>query len=145
VPDDFLVPLPLRTSRFRFEALGPQHGEQDLAAWTQSIEHIRQTPGFAGRDWPAVVETSEQNLVSLERHRQEHEERSAFAYAVLDADGGDYLGCVYFSPPRTEEADVDVRSWVREERAELDGPLHDAVRTWLAVAWPWRRPAYAAR
>jgi hypothetical protein len=33
-----------------------------------------------------------------------------------------------------------VQSWVTASRAELDGPLADAVAAWLADAWPWERP-----
>ena len=40
---------------------------------------------------------------------------------------------------------ADVRSWVRADRAELDVPLHDAVSTWLADAWPFTAVQYAPR
>ena len=36
-------------------------------------------------------------------------------------------------------------SWVRADRAALDKPLYDAVRRWLAEAWPFRAPDYAER
>lgn len=55
------------------------------------------------------------------------------------------IGCVYIYPPRRDGYDVDVRSWVRADRADLDKPLHDVVRRWLAEAWPFRRPDYAER
>ena len=35
--------------------------------------------------------------------------------------------------------DVDVRSWVRADRAELDGPLSAILSSWLAAAWPFGR------
>jgi hypothetical protein len=28
------------------EPLGPEHNEQDYDAWTSSMEHIAETPGF---------------------------------------------------------------------------------------------------
>jgi hypothetical protein len=49
VPDDFTVPAGLRTDTFALEPLGVRHNDLDYAAWTSSIEHIRHTPGFAGR------------------------------------------------------------------------------------------------
>ena len=55
------------------------------------------------------------------------------------------MGCVYLCAARTAAHDVDVRSWVVADRPDLDGPLHDAVRAWLAEAWPWTRPDYAWR
>ena len=33
----------------------------------------------------------------------------------------------------------------RADRAELDKPLQDAVQTWMAEAWPFQKPDYAAR
>jgi hypothetical protein len=42
-----------------------------------------------------------------------------------------------------ERYDVDVRSWVRADRAEL--PLHDVITHWLATAWPFRAVEHAAR
>lgn len=145
VPEDFVVPPPPRTALFTFQVLGPQHNARDHRAWTGSIEHIRSTPGFAGRHWPRAIESLDQNLASLERHQHDFAQRRGFSYAVLDASDGAYLGCVYFYPPRTPGFDVDVRSWVTEERAELDEPLHDVVRRWLSQAWPWHRPDYAER
>ncbi len=128
-----------------FEVLGPEHNERDHPAWTQSIEHIRTTAGFAGRRWPADSMTLCQNLKDLQWHHEQYSERASFAYAVLTASDGAYVGCVYCYPPRTDEFDVDVRSWVRKERAELDEPLYAAVRRWLDDEWPWTRPDYAER
>ena len=145
VPEDFVVPAPLHTDQFEFQVLGPEHNEQDQPAWTQSLQHIRATPGFYDRRWPGDAESLEQNLASLQRHREDYDRRRGYAYAVLDARDGSYLGCVYFYPPRTGTFDVDVRSWVRQERAEFDRPLHEAVRRWLASSWPWQRPDYAER
>jgi len=71
--------------------------------------------------------------------------RTGFAYTVLDAASADVIGCVYFYPPRRSGYDVDVRSWVREDHAELDKPLNDLVRRWLAEAWPFQKPDYAER
>jgi hypothetical protein len=145
VPDGFVVPPPLRTEDFRLEPLGPRHNDADHAAWTTSIDHIRATPGFLGRDWPGTALTPAENEGDLRRHEADFEQRTGFTYAVLSASSGNYLGCVYFYPPRSPEFDVDVRSWVRTEAAHLDEPLHDAVRRWLRESWPWRAPDYAER
>ena len=145
VPAGFIPPVPLATERFRFEVLGPEHNEEDHTAWTQSIEHIKASPGFAGRQWPHAVETPAENLASLHRHRDDYDLMRGFAYAVRNPADGHYVGCVYFYPPRTEEFDVDVRSWVRLESADLDKPLHDEVTQWLADCWPWLHPDYARR
>ena len=143
VPADFDVPRELRTVRFRLEPLGPQHNASDRAAWTSSIEHIQSTPGFEGRDWPPDGGfTPEANLGDLVQHADEFERRVAFAYTVLQPDADDVIGCLYLYPgPRP--GSVDVRSWVRADVADLDPVLRQAVRTWLADAWPFDEVIYA--
>jgi hypothetical protein len=145
VPADFAVPAGLRTELFVLEPLGPEHNEADHAAWTQSIQHIRQTPGFAGRTWPVDSMSLEQNAADMAMHARDFADRSGFTYTVLDPASGDVIGCVYIYPPRRDGYDVDVRSWVRADRAELDKPLHDVICRWLADSWPFARPDYAAR
>jgi len=145
VPADFAVPAGLRTELFVLEPLGPEHNEADYAAWTQSIEHIRQTPGFADRTWPVPSMSLEQNAADLAMHARDFADHSGFTYTVLDPASGDVIGCVYLYPPRRAGYDVDVRSWVRADRAELDKPLYDVICQWLADNWPFAHPDYAPR
>ena len=127
-------------------ALGPEHNAADHAAWSASIDHIRATPGFEGRDWPPTEGMAlEQNLGDLERHALDFAQRVGFTYTVLTPDGDDVLGCVYIYPSRDERHDAGVRSWVRADAAELDGELHAAVSGWLADAWPFAAADYADR
>jgi hypothetical protein len=49
VSAEFDVPAGLETDLFILEPLSVRHNEADHAAWTSSIDHIRATPGFAGR------------------------------------------------------------------------------------------------
>jgi hypothetical protein len=144
VPADFAVPSGLQTELFVLEPLGPEHNEADHAAWMASIEHIRLTPGFAGRKWPIPM-SLEQNAGDLVQHARDFGDRSGFTYTVLEPASGDVIGCVYIYPARRERYDVDVRSWVRADRAELDKPLYEAISQWLADSWPFARPDYAPR
>jgi hypothetical protein len=138
VPEDFEVPRALVTERFRLEPLGPRHNEADHAAWTSSIDHIHSTPGFEGRRWPPSEGMSlADNLADLQEHADEFVARTGFTYTVLEAGSGDVIGCVYIYPS-------GVRSWVRADRAELDKPLYEAVRAWLA-GWPLANRDYAPR
>lgn len=139
VPEDFRVPRGLHADAFVLEPLGPEHNERDYAAWTSSIEHIRASPGYAGSSWPREM-TSDENRRDLERHARDFAERAGFTYTVLDPADGDVIGCVYIYPGDEGAA---VHSWVRADRAELDGPLRRAVRDWLAAEWPFERVAYA--
>ena len=146
VSADFDPPATLVRERFRLEPLGPQHNEADLAAWSSSVEHIRATPGYPDGSWPPPEGmTPERNLADLERHAADFAARTGFTFTVLDPADDDVIGCVYLYPSPSEEHDVVVQSGVRADRAELDGPLADAVAEWIAEAWPWERPDRCGR
>ena len=140
VPEGFDVPTSLVTSRFRLEPLGPEHNRADHTAWTSSIEHIRATPGFEDSDWPPPSGMSlEENLADLQRHADDFAQRRGFTYTVLETGSDDVIGCVYIYPSDQDGFDVDVDTWVRADRAELDGPLSAAVSAWLAADWPFEK------
>jgi hypothetical protein len=145
VPEDFAVPTSLVGDGFRLTPLTAAHNEQDFAAWHASVEHIRATPGFAGRDWPVHDFTLERNLDDLVGHENDFAARTGFTYTVLSSTTGEVIGCLYLYPPQREGFDVDVRSWVRADHAELDKPLHDAVLAWIEADWPFQSVDYAPR
>lgn len=142
VPDSFQVPTALTAGTLRLEPLGPQHNKADYAAWTSSVEHIRATPGFAGRNWPDPGMTLEQNLADMHMHADHFAARQGFTYTVLDAASGEVVGCVYIYPADRPGHDARVRSWVRADHADQDSELRQAVRDWLVVAWPFRAVDY---
>jgi hypothetical protein len=140
VPVGFDPPTSLATDQFRLEPLGPQHNQADHAAWMSSIEHIRSTPGYSDGNWPPLNGmTLEENLADLRRHADDFSQRVGFTFTVLDPSDEDVIGCVYIYPSAREECDARVKSWVRADRSDLDGPLADAVARWLATDWPWER------
>ncbi|MFF3016285.1 GNAT family N-acetyltransferase [Streptomyces sp. NPDC057939] len=136
VPDGFEVPRAFAGDGFRLEPLGPQHNERDLAAWSGSIEHVRATCGFTGGWPPAEGMGAEANLVDLERHARDFEERRGFTYSVLEG-ADEVIGCLYVYPAKSEPGRVRVSSWVRADRAHLDGLVREAVSRWLREAWPF--------
>jgi hypothetical protein len=144
VPRDFDVPRRLEAQQFVLEPLGPEHNEQDYAAWTSSMGHIAATPGWAGSRWPHEM-TLDENRSDLERHADDFRTRKGFTYTVLDPASRDVIGCVYIYPPPGGADGARVRSWVRASRAELDAPLWRAVSDWLASDWPFENVEYAAR
>jgi hypothetical protein len=99
VPEDLAVPDGLMAAEFWLAPLGPQHNEADYAAWTATIDHIRETPGSGGRSWPRQMSLDD-NLRNLKRHAQDFAAHRAFTYTVLSADAGDVIGCEYIYPPR---------------------------------------------
>lgn len=140
VPADFDPPTALTTDKFRLEPLGPQHNESDHAAWASSIEHIRSTPGYQDGSWPPPEGMPlERNLADLRGHADDFARRAGFTFTVLDPDDDQVIGCVYLYPTASADWDVTVQSWVRADRADLDGPLADAVARWLNSDWPWGR------
>lgn len=143
VPDGFVPPAGLVHARFLLEPLGPEHNASDHDAWSSSVAHIRATPGWETSSWPVPM-TLEENRADLERHARDFATRRGFTYTVLDPRSRAVIGCVYLYPSRDAAHDADVRSWVRADRAHLEGPLRRAVADWLGEAWPFARPAYAA-
>lgn len=140
IPVGFNPPTSLVTDQFRLEPLDPQHNEADLAAWTSSVEHIRKTPGYPDGRWPPHEGMApEDNLQDLQRHAEDFTAGKGFTFTVLDPADGDVIGCVYLYPASSPDYDVDVQSWVRADRADLDTPLADALHSWLRAAWPWQR------
>lgn len=140
VPAGFTPPTSLVRERFRLEPLGPQHNEADLAAWTSSVDHIRDTPGYPDGSWPPPEGmTLERNRQDLERHAADFTARKGFTFTVLDPADGDVIGCVYIYPAQDPAHEAEIQSWVRASHAELDGPLADALAQWLDEAWPWER------
>jgi len=145
VPDDFPVPDGLVTDRFRLEPLGPEHNEADYSAWTSSMDHIKNTPGFTDGSWPHPM-TIDENLGDLTMHAAHFTLGLGFTYTVLEPDSNDVIGCVYIYPADNDPTVAEVRSWVRATHAELDRPLADAVAQWLTGdAWPFPSVRYAGR
>jgi hypothetical protein len=143
VPVDFVVPLRLETPQFRLEPLGPQHNDADYAAWSSSMDHIHATPGWKESSWPRDM-TLQENRADLQRHADDFDNRSGFTYTALGPNG-DVVGCVYIYPSPDDRHDARVESWVTASRAELDGPLWQAVSDWLAAEWPFEQVDYAPR
>ena len=144
VPPDFEVPVGLATPDFVLEPLGPEHNDRDYEAWTSSMEHIAETPGFPWGSWPREM-TPDKNREDLERHADDFRNRKGFTYTVLDPADRDVIGCVYIYPLRDSGDTAIVQSWVRKSHARLDTPLWRAVTEWLESDWPFSAVQYAPR
>ncbi len=63
---------------------------------------------------------------------------------MLDPGSRQVIGCVYLYPPQRAGTDVQVRFWVRADRADLDAQLWQAVSEWLRDQWALDRPGLPA-
>ena len=146
VPAGFDPPRELVVPEMRLVPLDVEHNESDHAAWSSSIAHIRATPGFESADWPPLEGMSlDANRGDLEEHARDFAARTGFTFTVLRPGTDEVIGCVYIYPAKDDEHDARVRSWVREDVAELDARLHAAVSRWLADRWPFDRVLYDDR
>jgi hypothetical protein len=98
VPEGFEAPHGYRSEQFVIEPLDEHHNVADHAAWTASIDHIRATPGFAGRAWPDKPMSLAENAADITQHIEDFANRSGFAYTVLEPSSRDVIGCIYFYP-----------------------------------------------
>lgn len=137
---EFDPPRVFETDRVRLEPLAGHHAELDYAALMGSREHLRRTLQWG--DWPADDFTLEENRGDLEGHWEEFEAREAYAYTVLDKDGGRCVGCIYMNPVAAPDGS-DQRSaamafWVIEEELESDLDVHllENVLPWLHEKFP---------
>lgn len=141
VPPDFHVPNRFRDEPFLLVPLGPEHNDRDYSAWTSSMKHIQRTPGFRRYGWPKPMSIDE-NLRDLVQHADDFRRRVGFTYSVMNDD--EVIGCVYIYPSG-RPGHAKVRSWVREDRADLDRQLYERVKRWLQREWPFKKIDYSPR
>lgn len=149
-PSETPVPEGLRAGEMWLQPLRTAHVALDYEALMASHEMLRM---WSQSSWPSADFTIEENWKDLDRHEQEHLNREAFTYTVLDSTGTLCLGCVYLQPLSDELQNAQsvrdavgeeacaavVRFWVRESRLadDLDRQLIEALFTWFEREWPF--------
>lgn len=145
-PEDAPVPELWATEKVVLRPLSPQDAALDHAALLVSKEMLRL---WSGSDWPADDFTVADNVNDLAWHWQEHQERLAFTYTVLNPAETLCLGCVYIKPISDIFADnvevvtavsphsALVRFWITAPylAQNLDSYLLNRLRQWFASAW----------
>jgi hypothetical protein len=144
VPTDFIVPQRLETAEFRLRMLTVNDVVKDYDAVMTSIEHLRTIWPKSG--WPDGL-TFEQDLIDLGWHQKEFQTRRSFAYTVVKPDESLVTGCVYINPARKRDYDAAVYLWARQSElaSGMERRLHDAVRSWVRGAWPFKNVAFPGR
>lgn len=148
------VPEGLTTDDFVLRPIVAADAEMDYAAVMESREYLRT---WEQTSWPADDFTVAANREDLEKLERRHASHEAFTYTVMNPAGTECLGCVYIMPPdarmfakaritavtdlQWDDYDAAVYFWVRRSRlaTQMDRVLLDALRTWLAQDWRFRR------
>ncbi len=149
-PSQTPVPEGLRSPEFMLRMLRATDVELDFDAVISSREQLLLR---SGGDWPVEGFSLADNLADLQRHEQEHLERKAFTYTVMNPTETECLGCVYINPlvPLLERLNAGAQAtssaqehaayvsfWVRSSRLadDLDKRLLAALRAWFKEEWP---------
>src|SRR5579864_4941638 len=124
-PRDARIPEALRTDEFLVRPLRATDVTLDYDAVISSRAELLLG---SGGTWPREGFTLEENLADLQRHEQEHQERVAFTYTVMNPAETECLGCVYIVPLKRlvdpdgasneylNENTAYVSFWVRQSR-----------------------------
>lgn len=153
VPLTFDPPRKAVLNGINFHVLSPLYADLDFAAVSASAHTIRHLFG-PENGWPDPGISFEDNKVDLERHEREFNEKSAFAYALLDPAGQKYLGCLYLEPIKsTTEGDrrqeyfkAQAFIWVSSLHPESNvSPLIVAATAWFKQSWSLETVAWPGR
>ena len=155
-PDDAPVPEALRTDEFLLLPLRATDVELDYDAVMSSRAELLLT---SGGTWPREGFTIEENLADLQRHEQEHVERVAFTYTIMNPTESECLGCLYINPPaRLIEHNEEVGEylsdnaafvdfWVRSSHLadNLDRRVLHALMSWFQNEWAFSQLMFIAQ
>lgn len=153
IPDTFEPPRTQTFAKFQLAVLGPNFAEPDFRAVCASAPSIRGVFGPTN-DWPDANITHETNLADLSRHQREFDERVAFAYALLNASGESYLGCLYIKPIKSKRLQdwrkrlfqAQAFLWLSSVQTELsDSAAFTSLQAWLSDSWPFGSVAWPGR
>jgi hypothetical protein len=145
VPREFIVPERLEQPQFTLRPLRITDVVKDYDAVMTSVAHLKGVFGPAN-DWPREDLSFEQDLIDLGWHHAEFQMRRSFAYTMMSPDESQCLGCVYLYATAITGFDAEAFCWVRASHAaSLEGPLLQAVRSWLKSAWPFKAVAFPGR
>jgi hypothetical protein len=145
-PSDAPVPEMLRTDEFLLRPLRATDVQLDYDAVISSRAQLLRS---SGGTWPKEGFTLEEDLADLERHEQEHRERVAFTYTVMNLTETECLGCLYMNPLERilgydaesgaylSDSTAYVSFWVRSTRLadHLDRRVLTALVPWFLNEW----------
>jgi len=145
-PGDAPVPEALQTDEFLVRPLRASDVRLDYNAVISSRAELLLG---SGGTWPREGFTLEENLADLQQHEQEHRDRVAFTYTVMNPAETECLGCIYIGPLERllghaggsgqylSDSTAYVSFWVRHSRLadHLDRRLLQALMPWFHNEW----------
>ena len=147
LPENFSAPAELRHQKFIARKLKASDTYLDYMAVMSSIEIIRKTRGGS---WPSPDLSFEDDMIDLSWHQREFENKSSFAYTVMNLEETACLGCFYLYPAgfrgeAPEGSDVDVSFWVTQKEYDkgLYAELYKAMQEWLEKEWLFKKPHWS--
>jgi hypothetical protein len=153
VPQDFTPPLEAIAEEFKLARLEPKFAELDQQAIMKSIVLIRR---LRGGTWPQDTGlTVEEDREEMSIHLEEFENRTSFAYIVLNPDASEGWGCVYIYPPNhpfnhaegsdNTSADAIINMWVSQPAYDrgIYPKLWSFVEQWVSADWPFKNPYFS--
>jgi hypothetical protein len=153
IENSFQPPQQWLNSNFELKVLSPKYAIQDYEAVTASASKIRYVFG-PSNDWPSETITFEENLNDLKRHEKEFTDRAAFAYAIFDLSGIEYLGCIYINPFHSKiynnlkelKCQAEVFFWVSSLQTSINEfELLETLKKWLSTSWPFEQVNFPGR
>ncbi len=155
-PGDARVPEALRTDEFLVRPLRATDVTLDYDAVISSRAVLLLG---SGGTWPREGFTLEENLADLQRHEQEHCDRVAFTYTVMNPVETECLGCIYIGPLERllgpdggsgeylSDNTAYVSFWVRHSRLadHLDRRLLQALIPWFQHEWAFLHVLFFAQ
>ncbi|MGB3291666.1 MAG: GNAT family N-acetyltransferase [Phormidesmis sp.] len=145
-PTHFKIPAGLETNDFRLRMLTVNDVVKDYEAVMTSREHLQGVFGPQST-WPAADLSLEQDLIDLGWHQKEFQNRTSFAYTVINLAETRCLGCLYIYPAKPADYDAQVILWARQSElaSGLETWLLAAVKQWIAQDWPFERVGFPGR
>jgi hypothetical protein len=155
-PHDAPVPEVLRTEEFLIRPLRASDVALDYDAVISSRAELLLG---SGSTWPREGFTLEENLADLQRHEQEHHDRVAFTYTIMNPSETECLGCLYIVPLEKlighdgasgeylSENTAYASFWVRQSRLadHLDRRLLQALIPWFQNEWAFSYVLFIAQ
>src|SRR5947209_9808156 len=155
-PGDAPVPEELRTGEFLVRPLRATDVTLDYDAVISSRAELLLG---SGGTWPREGFTLEENLADLQRHEQEHLDRVAFTYTIMNPAETECLGCLYIGPLERligrgagngeylSDGTAYVSFWVRQNRLadHLDRRVLQALIPWFRNEWSFLHVLFIAQ